>query len=100
MEEKEILKYEKIAKTIICIICAFILIFGLVSCTDNMDLSYKRNAFVVRQISYRYNAEQGLCTYYLTNAIKDGVERIKLIDSVNKYQINDTLVFTKKISYE
>jgi hypothetical protein len=100
MEKKEILKYEKIAKTIICIICAFILIFGLVSCTDDMTLSYERNAFVVRQISYRYNKEQGLCTYYLTNGIKEGIERVYLIDSVNKYQINDTLVFAKKTRYE
>lgn len=96
MEEKEILKYEKIAKTIIYIICAFILTFGLVSCTDNMTINYERNVFVVRQITYRYNKEQGLCTYYLTNAIKEGTQGISLIDSVNKYQINDTLVFAKK----
>ena len=82
-------------KTIFKFCICFIAIMICSSCREKIQFTQQQNKFVIKKIETA-PFTSGKCKYYLNNIeVNNGNDMIKLIDTPNKYQYNDTLSLIK-----
>ena len=66
-----------------------------VSCIDSISIGPSENKFIVREIDNYTLSNRDFSTYTLYGINEGSYNKIIIVDSVNKYKIQDTIIIMK-----